>query len=360
MALLYVITAWLIMQVAEVLMGLSVLPEWLGPAVLAMLAIGFPIALVLAWIYEFTPEGLRLESDLDSGRSIAHVTGRRIDFVIISVLTAAVVLFAYDKWWASAPPDRSIAVLAFENMSGDPTQAYFADAISEEILNLLAQIPELTVISRSSAFSFKGKNTPIPEIAEQLKVAHVLEGSVRRVDDRVRITAQLIDARSDTHLWSQVYDRDLHDIFAVQDEIAAAISDALTAKLTAVTSEPVLPVAVQATDSDAYDAYLQGRELIHHRTRFKLQQAIRHLERSISLDNRFAPAHAQLAIATLLYHGYSYEEGRRTAERHLDRAQALEPDLAEAHAGRALLALKDDPESTIRCRSSRVFDMPMT
>jgi TolB-like protein/Tfp pilus assembly protein PilF len=348
MAVLYVVSAWLIMQVTEVLMGLAPIPDWIGKAVLAILSIGFPIALILSWFYELTPGGISLERDVEATQSFTHVTGRRVDFVIIALLCAAVLLFAYDKWWISPPPKRSIAVLAFQNMSGDPDQEYFSDGISEEILNLLAQLPELTVISRSSAFSFKGKDVPIPAIAEQLNVAHVLEGSVRRVGDRVRITAQLIEARSDAQLWSQTYDREVNDIFAIQDEIAAAISDTLKVKLTAVANEKVVPAAIKPTNAEAYNVYLQGRELIHSRVKDDLQEAIRHLERSVSLDNRFAPAHAQLAIATLLYHGYSHEEGRRTAKRHLDRAQVLEPDLAEAHAGRALLALKDDPESAIR------------
>ena len=348
MAALYLVIAWLIMQVAEVLMGLAALPQWIGPAVLAVLVIGFPIALIFAWFYEVTPEGLKLESEVERARSITQVTGRRMDFIVIAVLAAAVIVFAVDKWRVGGPPNKSIAVLAFENMSGDPEQEYFSDGISEEILNLLAQIPELTVISRSSSFFFKGKDVALPTIAEQLNVSHVLEGSVRRIDDRVRITAQLIEARSDAHLWSETYDRELDDIFAVQDEIAAAISDVLKLKLAAVEGELLLPVAVQAANSEAYNAYLQGRELIRHRTDYEIQQAIRHLERSVSLDNRFAPAHAQLAIATLLYYGYSHEEARRTAKRHLDRAQELASDLAEAHAGRALLALKDDPVSAIR------------
>ncbi len=347
MAVLYVVTAWLILQVAEVLIGIVVLPDWIGPAVLTVLAIGFPIALIFAWIYEITPEGLKLESEVDRSRSITHVTGRRMDFIVISVLAAAVVVFAVDKWWVGGPPEKSIAVLAFENMSGDPEQEYFSDGISEEVLNLLAQLPDLTVISRSSSFSFKGRNVSIPEVAEQLNVAHVLEGSVRRVGDRVRITVQLIEAASDSHLWAQSYDRELDDIFAVQDEIAAAISDALKLRLAASGGEGAYPAAIKAANSDAYDAYLKGRELIHDRTEEALQGAISHLEHSISLDNSFAPAHAQLAIATLLYHGYGNEEARRIAARHLGRAEELEPDLAEAHAGRALFTLHDAPESAV-------------
>ena len=211
MAVLYAIAAWLIMQVAEVIMDLANLPDWIGPTILGLLAVGFPIALIFSWFYELTPEGLSLEKDVDRAESITHVTGRRLDFIVISLLLAAVILFAYDKWWIGGPPEQSIAVLAFDNMSADPDQEYFSDGISEELLNLLAQIPELTVISRSSSFSFKGKDIAIPTLAEQLNVAHVLEGSVRKVGNRVRITAQLIDARSDSHLWSASYERNLDD-----------------------------------------------------------------------------------------------------------------------------------------------------
>ncbi len=161
-------------------------------------------------------------------------------------MCVVVILLVYDKWWTPDPPEQSIAVLPFENIGGDPGQEYFSDGISEELLNLLAQIPELTVISRSSAFSFKGKDIAIPTVAKQLNVAHVLEGSVRKVGNRVRITAQLIEARSDSHLWSQSYDRELDDIFAVQDEIASAISEALKVKLGLVAGETVQPTVIKA------------------------------------------------------------------------------------------------------------------
>jgi TolB-like protein/Tfp pilus assembly protein PilF len=247
--------------------------------------------------------------------------------------------------------DKSIAVLPFVNMSADPEQDYFSDGISEELLNLLAQIPDLRVISRSSSFSFKGKDIAVPEVAQQLHVAHVLEGSVRKAGDRVRITAQLIEARSDTHLWSQTYDRTLDNIFAVQDEIAAAIGAALKVELALVAGESVPPTAIKAANTAAYDAYLQGRELIHHRNRQALEEAVRHLERAVRLDEDFAPTHAQLAMATMLLSSYvktDREAAKRTAVRHLDRAEALEPDLAEMHAGRALLAqYENDSESTI-------------
>ena len=351
MAVLYLVAAWLIVQVAEVLIDLAKLPDWIGTTTLGLLAIGFPIALILSWFYEITPGGISLEKDLDQAEPITHVTGRRLDFIVISLLCAAVILFAYDKWWIGPPPEKSIAVLPFENMSGDPDQEYFSDGISEELLNLLAQYKTLKVIARTSSFSFKDRNVDIATVAEELNVRHVLEGSVRRSGKRVRITAQLIDAADSTHVWSESYDRESDDIFAVQDEIAAAITDALKIELALVAGEAVKPTVIKAAGTDAYDAYLRGRELIRLRGQQNLEEAVRHLKHSLRLDNDFAPAHAHLAIATALlieYGASTPEEAWRTAVPHLDSAQALEPDLAEAHGGRALLAIfVDDPESTI-------------
>ncbi len=336
MAVLYVVASWLIMQVADVLKDLANLPDWIGPVILALLAIGFPIALVLSWFYELTPEGISLDEDVDRVEAVTQIAGRRVDFIIIAMLAAAVILFAWDKWRPRAPIDQSIAVLAFENMSGDPEQEYFADGISEELLNLLAKVPDLRVTSRSSAFSFKGKDTPVPVLAEQLKVAHVLEGSVRKDGDRVRITAQLIEAPSDRHLWSETYDREFDDIFAVQSEIAAAIVAALRPQLLA--PEDAAP-AVSSVSVSAYDLYLQGRELIRHRN---AGEAFEVLGRAVRLDNSFAPAHAQLAIAMMLAHRGSPE----AVHWHLDQADKLEPGLGEAHAARALLAnFLGDPET---------------
>jgi TolB-like protein len=351
MAVLYALAAWLVLQVAEVLIDLAKLPDWIGTTTLALLAVGFPIALIFSWFFELTPEGISLEKDVDPQESITHVTGRRLDFIVISLLCAGLILFAYDKWWIGPPPEQSIAVLPFQNMSGDPEQEYFSDGISEELLNILAQIKPLKVIARTSSFSFKGQNVDIATVAEKLNVRHVLEGSVRRSGNQVRITAQLIDAADSTHVWSQIYDRELDDIFAVQEEIAGAISAALKVELALVAGEAVLPTVIKAANTDAYDAYLRGRELIHRRGSQNLEEAVRHLEHSLRLDESFAPAHAQLAIAIALLPGWggstSVEEARRTAIPHLDRAQELEPDLAEAHAGRALLALRSDPESAI-------------
>jgi TolB-like protein/Tfp pilus assembly protein PilF len=338
MAALYAVAAWLIVQVAGVLIDLGNLPDRIGPIILALLAIGFPIALIVSWFYEITPEGISLEKDVAPGESITHVTGRRLDFIVISLLCAAVILFAYDKWWIGPPPEKSIAVLPFVNMSGNAEQEYFSDGISEELLNLLAQIPELTVISRSSAFSFKGKDVDLRTVAEQLNVAHVLEGSVRKVGNRVRITAQLIEARSDSHLWSESYDRTLDDIFAIQDEISAGIVEALKEHLGLQVG--ATPRVIAAANTEAHDAYLRGRYLVVQRTPASIKGAVREFEKAVELDPDFALAHAELALATLLLGTYTdlpITGLLARATPHVDEAMALNPTLAEAHAATGYL-----------------------
>ena len=376
-AIAYLAGSWLLVEVAETIFPLFGFDDTPARILVIVLAIGFPIFLLFSWVFEITPEGLKKEKDIDRAASVTHKTGKQLDHIIIVLLALALGYFAFDKFILDPVEDaelveetaqqvrsevlvesygeKSIAVLPFVNMSPDPEQEYFSDGISEELLNLLAQIPELRVISRSSAFSFKGKDVPIPTVAEQLKVAHVLEGSVRTSGNRVRITAQLVEARSDSHLWSESYDRELDDIFAVQDEIAAAISDALKVTLMPDAEKVMQPTIRETAKPAAYDAYLQARELVHLRGKENLEQAVSHLERSLRLDNDFAPAHAQLAIATTLlvdhpaaYGALSLEEVRRRALPHLDRAQALEPNSAEAYGGRALLAhFSSDLNSTI-------------
>ncbi len=345
MAVLYLVAAWLIMQVTEVLIALTNLPESIGPIIIWLLAIGFPISLIFSWFYEITPEGISLERDVDPEQSITHVTGRRLDFIVISMLIAAVILFAYDKWWIGGPAEKSIAVLPFMNMSGDPEQEYFSDGISEELLNVLSKIPQLTVISRSSAFSFKGKDITIPEIAEQLNVALVLEGSVRRDGDRIRITAQLIEASSDAHLWSHSYDRELDNIFAVQDEISAAIVGALKEHLGFQVE--AIPRVIAAASTEAHEAYLRGRHLVVQRTTSTIAGAVREFEKAIALDPDYAVAHAELAVATVLmsrrdYGGLTITEAIARAAPHAERAIALDPTLAEAHAATGLVLWNQD------------------
>ena len=376
-AIAYLAASWLLIEIAETIFPLFGFDDAPARIVVILLAIGFPLFLLFSWVFEITPEGLKLEKDIKREESIAPQTGKKLDRAIIVLLALALGYFAFDKFvleparvsdlleetsrqvrsdaLVESYGDKSIAVLPFVNMSPDPKQEYFSDGISEELLNLLAQVPELRVISRSSSFSFKGKNVAIPTVAEQLKVAHVLEGSVRTSGNRVRITAQLVEARSDSHLWSESYDRELDDIFAVQDEIAAAISDALKVTLMSAAEKAMRPMIRATANPAAYDAYLQARELIHRRGKENLEQAVSHLERSLRLDNNFAPAHAQLAIATTLlvdhpaaYGSLSLEEVKRRVLPHLDRAQQLEPNGAEAYGGRALLAhFSSDLDSTI-------------
>jgi TolB-like protein len=357
-AIAYLAGAWLLSEVAATLFPLFGFGETPARIVVILLAIGFPLFLVFSWVFEITPEGLKLEKDIDRTAPDVRKAGKQLDRIIIVLLALALGYFAFDKFviepvrvaeiveetaqqarseaLVESYGDKSIAVLPFENISADPEQVYFSHGISEELLNLLAQIPGLRVPARTSSFNFEGKGSSISEIADFLDVAHVLEGSVRKAGNRVRVTAQLIEARSDTHLWSQTYDRDLDDIFAIQDDICGAIVEALKAKLGLAEGDVKPPTMIRAASMSAYDAYLQGRELVHKRD--AMDEAVRLLELAVELDEGFAPAHAQLAIAISMMSGVTMAEKKRRALPHLDRAQAIEPDLAEAHGGRALLA----------------------
>jgi adenylate cyclase len=319
-AMAYVVAAWLIIQVVE-----TILPAYgLGDAairlVVTLLAVAFIPTLVFSWVFEITPEGLKREVDVASEHSITRFTGKMLDRIIMVLLALGMGYFAFDKFvldpvedvqiaesahqegrseaLTESYGDNSIAVLPFVNMSSDPEQEYFSDGISEELLNLLSKIPELRVISRSSSFSFKGKDFDIPTIAKQLNVAHILEGSVRKAGNQVRITAQLIEARSDTHLWSQTYDRELANIFVVQDEISAAITGALKERLGLQLDAAPMETAI--TNAEAHDAYLRGRHLVVQRTRASIEGAVQEFEKAIRLDPEYALAHAELAIATVL------------------------------------------------------------
>lgn len=351
MAVLYVVTAWLIMQVAEVLIGLSALPEWIGPVVLAVLAIGLPIALIFAWIYEITPEGLKFEKDVDRPASVTPIIGRRMDFIAIAILAAAVILFAYDKWWMAPPPERSIAVLPFENLSPDRTNEYFSDGMTAELINKLSRIEDLQVTARTSVARFKGSDKDIREIGVELGVPYVLEGSVRKSGDRVRITAQLINTSTGLQLWADDFDSGLTDIFTVQEETALEIVEALGLVLSPAEEAGVRRQATESTD--AYDAYLQGWALIeswnvHVDGPRKLEAARQHFERALSHDPNYGLALVGLAFVETYYY-YGYTDGTlRTgsispddeavldylvrARQYVDRALAFDPELSEAHA----------------------------
>ena len=344
--LAYAFVGWLLVQVADALFPALLLPEWSTRLVVAFLIIGFPVALLFAWAFEITPEGVKREAEVDRAASITPQTGRKLDFVIIGALTLALGYFAYDKFTDEmAPPvagdgEKSVAVLPFVNMSSDPEQEYFSDGISEELLNVLAKIPGLRVAARTSSFAFKGENRDVQEIGEKLRVATVLEGSVRKSGTRLRITAQLIDVASGFHLWSEIYERELTDIFAVQDDISRAIAAALKVHLTAAGDDA--PV-VRATNVDAYNLYLLGRHHLEMRKKDELEKAQAFFERAIELDAEYAPAYTGLAECHIFlsdhfgsYGDVPWEQAIAKAVPLISKAIALDPVLPDAHASLGL------------------------
>ncbi len=347
MAVLYAVAAWLIMQVAEVLMALVGLPAWAGRATFAVLAVGFPIALIFSWFYELTPEGISLEKDVEAAESITHITGRRMDFVVISLLCATVILFAYDKWWIGPPPEKSIAVLPFVNMSSGEDDGYFADGLTEEVLNSLAQLSDLKVAGRTSSFFYKGKTPNFQEVGKALSVAHVLEGSVRRDGNQLRITAQLVKADDGFHLWSASYDRSMDDIFAIQQDIAKQVTAALKVTLLgeeveALSQHGTTNVAAQSKYLIASGHIRRGLALWLDATHNNehLKAARRLLEEAVELDPDFAQAWAKLVPAYYLLVGWGIPDGSgemltgseadALAGPAAERAIALAPDLPEA------------------------------
>ena len=348
-AIAYAVSAWLLIQVADALFPMLRLPEWAATFVAVLLLIGFPIALIFAWAFELTPEGIKLEKHVVRDDSVTHVTGRKLDFVIIAMLAVALGYFGYDKFilnpdrnaaeieaavqnardeTASAvePHDsaKTIAVLPFVNMSDDPGNEYFSDGISEEILNLLTKVPELRVTSRSSAFSFKGQNLDVPTMAAKSNVAHVLEGSVRKSGKQLRITAQLIEVVTDTQLWSESYDRELEDIFAIQDEIANRVVSEL--KLTLLAKRES---STHVTSPEAYALFLQGKYLLNHvGSAEDFKKSDSYLRESLVLDPGYAPAWERLAYAQITQVTVGYLEfgaGYQLAKEFTNKALELDP-----------------------------------
>jgi len=335
MAGVYLVVAWATIQVADVLIGMLDLPDWIGRGLIIVLATGFPIALLISWFYEITPQGITAEKDIPTDDRLAHAANRRVDFIIIGVLLATVILFATDKWWPRGPDDLSVAVLAFENMSNNPDQEWFSDGVSEEIRNLLAGIEALKVIARTSSLSFKGKDVAIAEIAEDLNVRHILEGSVRRYGDQVRITAHLIDAADSTRLWSRTFDRPLtaKNFFFIQSEIARAIANQLRITLDVPNEERL---ARSPTDNmDAYDAYMLGRNRLRDSKIDGLAEAAEQFALAIKLDPDYAAAYAGLADACDRY-------ARATTKIHPDCPPAEAPRYAQDLLPFALRALELD------------------
>jgi TolB-like protein len=364
MTIAYVIVAWLILQVGDTLAPALHLPDWVNSTLAFFLILGFPLAVFFAWAYEITPEGIKRESEIDRARSITHVTGRKLDRAITVVLVVALGYFAFDKFvldpsrdaelvqaateavaeqvampGEAETPEKSIAVLPFANMSDEAGNEYFSDGISEEILNALAKVKGLKVAGRTSSFAFKERSEDLRTIGDALGVSYILEGSVRKAGVKVRITAQLIKADDGFHLWSDTYDRELTDVFAIQDEIAQAIFDQLKVHLTGEQGD--IQFAASQADPEAFDLYLEAKQKIYMRKRAPLEEAAELLDRSIAIDPGYAPAYAQRGITDMMLSDQQYgtipaAAAIEQAKIMLDQALLLEPDSAEAWAGRGL------------------------
>jgi len=369
----YVVAAWLVIQAAETIFPVYGLSDAAIRLVITVLAIGLVPVLVISWAFELTPEGLKKELDVDRSQSVTRQSGKKLDLVIIVMLALALVYFAFDKFvldpqreaeleaqkaaeleeareegrteaLTESYGENSIAVLAFKDMSPDKDQEYLSDGIAEELLNVLAKIPDLRVISRSSAFSYKGKDIKLTQVADELNVAHILEGSVRKAGNRVRITAQLVESRSDTHLWSETYDRTLDDIFAIQDEIAATVVEQL--KVTLLGDAP----RVRATNPEAYSLMLQARHFSQNVTAEGLEHANVLYEQALAIDPDYAPAWVGLAVNynNLATNSYMpFDEGFRRAREAANRALAVDPDNSAAYAHLGWIAMWYDRDLAV-------------
>ena len=325
---IYAIVGWVIIEVASTILPNLNLPDWTATLITFLIVLGFPVTVIMAWVFDIGPGGAHRTTDVDE---VPDDVKPKAGLAKISEPASAATPVL------SPEGDRkSIAVLPFVNMSGDAENEYFSDGISEEILNLLVKLPKLRVASRTSSFAFKGKDFAIPAVAETLGVTTVLEGSVRRAGERVRITAQLIDTASDSHLWSETYDREMKDVFDIQDDIAKSIVNALEVTLTPKERRALQYVAT--TDVEAFDFYLRGRRFFYTMTKRNFLHAIKMYEQAIKQDPNYALAYAGIADAySLLYQwAESSPEIAAKANEASIRAVELDSDSAEAHAARGM------------------------
>src|SRR5437762_2559484 len=372
---LYLVGAWLLTQVASTVLPMFGAPDWLPRSIVILLAIGFVPALIFSWVFELTPQGLKRDEDVPPEQSIAPQTGRRMNRMIIAVLVLALGYFVFDKFVLSqrreksaagvssssnaAPNEKSVAVLAFANLSDDKGSEYFSDGISEELLTVLQKIPGLHVAARTSAFSFKGKNATAQEIGQRLGVARLVDGSVRKAGDTVRIAARLTRTDTGEQLWSENFTRDLKDVLAVQTELAQTIVGQLSGQLTNGAADPEAKAAIQAQvqaaekggtkNVEAHQHYLQGRFYSNRGSEKSAGEALVEYQRAVELDPSFALAWAGLARTHMWYCGFSSEIARAGYDDHLARAReaaaralAIEPNLPEALLVRSKIQLNFD------------------
>ncbi|MCZ6911882.1 MAG: tetratricopeptide repeat protein, partial [Proteobacteria bacterium] len=342
----YLIASWITLQMADVVREPFGMPDWVFQSILITLGIGFVLTVALAWIFKFTPEGIKRTSAAGDFAAEGFSTGRKIDFVIIALLAIALIgyvtkdtLFDPQQEAVDADAVKSIAVLPFVSMSSDVENEYFSDGLSEELLNMLANIKDLKVAGRTSSFYYKGRDIDLREIGSQLNVNHVLEGSVRKSGNQVRITAQLISVADGYHLWSEVYDRQLDDIFKIQEEIARAVTAAL--KVTLLGEEDQALAMEQELNPEAHSMYLIARSRQRERGKDNLLQAMQFFEKIIEDFPDFSPAYSGLSDSILLLsnnHFYmTFEEAREMATPHIEKALQLAPLSSDAWASKGFL-----------------------
>ena len=337
-AVAYAIVGWLLMQIATQVFPFLEIPNWVVRLVIVLVAIGFPIALVIAWAFELTPEGIKRTEDVDLVASARQPRKHAWIFVVIVGAAFSIGLFFIGRYTGrntartSELPAKSIAVLPFDNLSRDPDNAFFAEGVQDEILTRLAKVADLKVIARTSTQRFKSAPENLPDIAKQLGALNILEGSVQKVNDQVRVNVQLINALTNAHLWAEIYDRKLSDIFAVQSDIAKTVADTLQAKLTG--SEKQMMAAQPTTDTVAYELYHKGRSLWGKRTGDNIPKAIAFYEQAITRDPNYALAYAGLAQAYILIPFYADADRLDASSKAKDaalKALRLDSNLAEAH-----------------------------
>jgi TolB-like protein/tetratricopeptide (TPR) repeat protein len=356
-AVAYAVVSWLLIQAASILLPTFEAPSWVMKVFIALVVLCFPVALVFSWAFEITPEGIKRESEVVPDESITHRSGRKIVAVtiVLAVIAAGLMIFRFVGPKSSSVPgpvasavsavaDKSVAVLPLVNTSGDPSNEYFSDGLSEELIAVLAKIPELKVIGRSSSFFFKGKSSDSASIGQKLGVANLIEGSVRKQGDRVRIVAELISVADGHSLWSETYDRELKDVFAVQTEIAKSVAEQMKVKLLGERQQS--DAAAWTENLAAHNAVLQADFYFKQLTPESVQRAIQFLQEAVRLDPNYAFAFAKLSQAWRQYAASfarddarkAYEEARRTAE----KAVSLAPDLAEVRMAMGFLAFTPD------------------